>query len=78
MSYRLSGLAEQDLDEIWFYIAEDASRQLRTDLSTPSWTGSNYWPNSLGWVAFDPSLAREYGRSPLRTTSSTIDTMGRS
>jgi len=25
MSYRLSSLAEQDLEEIWFYVAEDAS-----------------------------------------------------
>ena len=25
MSYRLSDLAEQDLDEIWSYVAEDAS-----------------------------------------------------
>ena len=25
MSYRLSALAEQDLDEIWSYVAEDAS-----------------------------------------------------
>lgn len=25
MSYRLSGLAEQDLEEIWSYVAEDAS-----------------------------------------------------
>jgi len=25
MSYRLSPLAEQDLDEIWSYVAEDAS-----------------------------------------------------
>jgi len=25
MSYRLSTLAEQDLDEIWSYVAEDAS-----------------------------------------------------
>jgi toxin ParE1/3/4 len=24
MSYRLSSLAEQDLEEIWFYVAEDA------------------------------------------------------
>src|SRR3974390_1044629 len=26
MSYRLSPLAEQDLDEIWSYVAEDASQ----------------------------------------------------
>jgi toxin ParE1/3/4 len=25
VSYRLSDLAEQDLEEIWFYVAEDAS-----------------------------------------------------
>ena len=25
MSYRLSSRAEQDLDEVWFYVAEDAS-----------------------------------------------------
>jgi toxin ParE1/3/4 len=25
MSYRLSALAEQDLEEIWSYVAEDAS-----------------------------------------------------
>jgi toxin ParE1/3/4 len=25
MPYRLSALAEQDLEEIWFYVAEDAS-----------------------------------------------------
>jgi len=25
MAYRLSALAEQDLEEIWFYVAEDAS-----------------------------------------------------
>jgi plasmid stabilization system protein ParE len=25
MPYRLSALAEQDLDEIWSYVAEDAS-----------------------------------------------------
>ena len=25
MPYRLSALSEQDLDEIWFYVAEDAS-----------------------------------------------------
>ncbi len=25
MPYRLSSLAEQDLDEIWLYVAEDAS-----------------------------------------------------
>ena len=25
MSYRLSSLAEHDLEEIWFYVAEDAS-----------------------------------------------------
>ena len=25
MSYRLSSLAERDLDEIWSYVAEDAS-----------------------------------------------------
>ena len=27
MPYRLSALAEQDLDEIWSYVAEDASSE---------------------------------------------------
>jgi hypothetical protein len=34
MPYRLCALAEQDLEEIWSYVAEDAS--LATDSSTPS------------------------------------------
>src|SRR5437763_13487321 len=30
MPYRLSALAEQDLDEIWSYVAEDASPTTKT------------------------------------------------
>jgi hypothetical protein len=73
MSCRLSGLAEQDLDEIWFYVAEDASPTTADRLIDAIIDR----PNSLGWVAFDPSSARAYDRSPLRITSSTSTRWGR-
>ena len=46
MPYRLSALAEQDLDEIWSYVAEDASPATADRLIDASSTDSSYWPNS--------------------------------
>ena len=60
MPYRLSILAEQDLEEIWSYVAEDAS--------------SNCSSNTLAWVAIGLSSGRAFVRSSSNSTSSTIGT----
>ena len=73
MAYRLSALAEQDLEEIWSYVAEDASpvdrlsthrrhlRSIRVARRT-----------ACAWDANDPSSAKAFARSSLRAMSSTI------
>ncbi len=63
MPYRLSALAEKDLEEIWSYVAADASL-----------TDSSCLSNNLAWVAIGLSSAKASGRSPLRIMSSTIGT----
>jgi plasmid stabilization system protein ParE len=75
MSYRLSSLAEQDLEEIWFYVAEDASPTTADRLIDAIF-------NRLEMLAEQPRMGRnrpEFGdafaRSSSRATSSTIDTM---
>jgi hypothetical protein len=67
MPYRLSALAERDLEEIWSYVAEDAS-PTTADRLIDATTDSSCWPDNLGWVAFDQSSAKAFDRSPSRTT----------
>ena len=74
MPYRLSALAERDLEEIWSYVAEDASPQPPTDSLTPSSTDSICWWSSRGWVVLVRSSALAFGRSQWRVTSSTTAT----
>lgn len=68
MPYRLSALGEQDLEEIWSYVAEDASPATADRLIDAIIDRFELWPNSLGWVAFDRSSAKAFDRSPSRTT----------
>jgi hypothetical protein len=74
MPYRLSALAEQDLDEIWSYVAEDANAATADRLIDAISIDSSCSSNNLAWVAIGPSSAKAFGRSPLRATSSTIGT----
>ncbi len=78
MPYRLSALAEQDLDEIWSYVAEDANPTTADRLMDAIVDRFELLANNLGWVASGPSLARAFVRSRWRITSSTIDTRGTS
>lgn len=78
MSYRLSACAEQDLDEIWSYVAEDASPETADGSLTPSLSDSSCWPSSPGWVAYGRSSERAFDHSLSRITSSTTDTRGKS
>jgi plasmid stabilization system protein ParE len=72
MSYRLSPLAERDLDEIWSYVAEDATPTTADRLVDDV-------INRFDLLAEQPGMGRarpEFGvgcdRSQSRTTSSTI------
>ncbi|GAC1456185.1 MAG: hypothetical protein PVSMB1_05780 [Gemmatimonadaceae bacterium] len=78
MPYRLSSLAERDLDEIWSYVAEDASPATADRLIDAIIERLNYWWNSLGSVVSARSSARVCDRSQSKITSSTIDTTGTS
>jgi len=69
MSYRLSSLAEQDLEEIWFYVAEDPVPPRPIDSLTPSSIDSRCSSNSLAWVATGQSSATAFARSSSRATS---------
>ena len=71
MPYRLSALAERDLEEIWSYVAEDASPQPPTDSLTPSSTDSICWWSSRGWVVLVRSSALAFDRFRSRVTLST-------
>jgi plasmid stabilization system protein ParE len=72
MPYRLSPLAERDLDEIWSYVAEDATPMTADRLVDDIATDSIYWPNNRGWAVHVRSSALTCDRSQSRTTSSTI------
>ena len=48
MPYRLSPLAEQDLDEVWLYVADDAS-PTTADRLIDDLVASTSWGNSPGW-----------------------------
>jgi toxin ParE1/3/4 len=72
MSYRLSSLAEQDLEEIWFYVAEDASPTTADRLIDAIF-------ERFELLVEQPRMGRNrpqaYDHSQSRITSSTIDTM---
>ena len=76
MPYRLSVLAEQDLEEVWSYVAEDASPTTADRLIDATSSDSNCWPSSLGWVASGRSSAKAFARSSSRATSSIIESLG--
>ena len=72
MPYRLSPLAEQDLDEIWSYVAEDAAPTTADRLVDDI-------IHRFGLLAEQPGMGRALRNSALacdlsqsRTTSSTI------
>lgn len=72
MPYRLSPLAERDLDEIWSYVAEDATLTTADRLVDDVIHRSIYWPNNRGWAVHVRSSALACNLSQSRTTSSTI------
>ena len=72
MPYRLSPLAEQDLDEIWSYVAEDATPTTADRLIDDIIHRSIYSANNRGWAVHVRSSASAYAPSQSRTTSSTI------
>ena len=74
MPYRLSALAERDLEEIWSYVAEDASPATADRLIDVIIDRFELLAEQPGWVACGRSLGRAFGHSPSRITSSTIDT----
>jgi plasmid stabilization system protein ParE len=71
MPYRLSGLAEQDLEEIWLYVAEDACPTTADRLIDAIVERLISSPNSLPSDAYALSSRPAYGRSLSRATSST-------
>lgn len=66
MPYRLSALAEQDLEKIWSYVAEDASPDTADRLIDAIIDDLNCWPSSLGWVVSDRSSVLGFGPSQSR------------
>ena len=74
MPYRLSALAERDIEEIWSYVAEDASPTTADRLINTIVGRFSCSSNSLTWVDIGPSSVKAFGRSLLRATLSTIGT----
>jgi hypothetical protein len=74
MSCRLAALAEGDLEEIWSYVAEDASPTTADRLLDAISIDSSSWPNSLAWVGTGRNSARVFAPSSSRAMSSTIGT----
>jgi plasmid stabilization system protein ParE len=75
MSYRLSSLAEQDLEEIWFYVAEDASPTTADRLIDAIFNRFEMLVEQPRMGRNRQSSATAFARSSSRATSSTIDTM---
>jgi hypothetical protein len=57
MPYRLSALAERDLDDIWTYVAEDASPTTAARLIDDIIDRSICSPDSRGWAVHVRSSA---------------------
>jgi plasmid stabilization system protein ParE len=72
MFYRLSALAEWDLDEIWSYAAEDASPTTADQLVDDIIHRFDLLAEQPGWAVHVRSSALACDRSQSRTTSSTI------
>ena len=78
MLYRLSALAEQDLHEIWSYVAEDASPATADRLIDAIVDRFDLLAEQPRMVGSGLSSARAFDRSQSKITSSTIDTRGTS
>ena len=78
MSYRLSVLAEQDLEESWSYVAEAASPATADRLIDAIIDRFKLLAEQPRMVASGPSSARACDRSPWRIMSSIIDLPGTS
>ena len=72
MPYRLSPLAERDLDEIWSYVAEDATPTTADRLVDDVIHRFDLLAEQPGWAVHARSSALACDRSQSRTTSSTI------
>jgi len=78
MSYRLSSLAEQDLEEIWSYVAEDASPTTADRLIDAIFERFELLVEQPRMGRNRPESAQAYDHSQSRIMSSTIDTTGTS
>ena len=74
MRYRLSALAEQDLHEIWFYIAEEATPTTADRLIDALFDRFELLGDRPASVAVGQSSATASARSSSRAMSSTIAT----
>ena len=72
MPYRLSALAEQDLDEIWSYVAEDASPETADRLIDAIVERFDLLAEQPGMGVYVRSLVQACDPSRSRTMSSTI------
>jgi hypothetical protein len=66
MPYRLSALAERDLEEIWSCVAQDASPTTADRLIDAISIDSSFSWNDLARVATGPSSAKAFGARPRR------------
>jgi len=78
MPYRLSALAEQDLEEIWSYVAEDVSPATADRLIDAIVDRFELLVEQPRMGRLRRSLAGAFDRSQSKITSSTIDTTGTS
>ena len=74
MPYRLSTLAEQDLDEIWSYVAEDASPATADRFIDAIIDRFELLAEQPRMGRLRPEFGEAFDRSPSRTTSSTTVT----
>ena len=63
MPYRLSPLAERDLEEIWSHVAEDVSPTTADRLMDAIVDRFEWLAEHPGWVDSGRSLARVFDRS---------------
>lgn len=74
MLYRLSALAEQDLEEIWSYVAEDASPATADRFIDAIVDRFELLVENPASVAAAQNSAQAFGYSSSKVTSSTVAT----